>query len=201
MSKNTIPSGISLVPLWDPIIRLFHWGLVLAVVSGFLLGRFEGVLSFHFYLGYLVGGLLVVRLVWGLVGPKHVRFWSFIYSPKTTIAYLRTMFVRRPSYWPGHNPIGAMSVFALLGVLGFQVLTGLIADPDDFINVGPFASMVEFDTARWASTMHRLSSKLLLVFVGLHLAAILFYRFWKHENLVTPMITGMKQVKTDDKLD
>ncbi|MCK8464400.1 cytochrome b/b6 domain-containing protein [Aliiroseovarius sp. S1339] len=184
--------------VWDPVTRLFHWSLVVAVVTGWSLGRFgPTVLSVHYYMGYTVAALLVLRIYWGFRGPQPVRFRTFIYGPATTLVYIKRMAKRVPSHWPGHNPVGALSVFAMLAVLALQVATGLIADPDDFVNVGPLARWVEFDTARWAASAHRLSSKLLLALVGLHIGAILYYRFWKDEDLVRPMITGWKEVRDD----
>ncbi|WP_298568949.1 cytochrome b/b6 domain-containing protein [uncultured Aliiroseovarius sp.] len=184
--------------IWDPVTRLFHWSLVIAVVTGWSLGRFgPTVLSLHYYMGYTVAGLLALRLYWGFRGPKPIRFRSFIYGPRATWAYVKRMTKRVPSHWPGHNPVGALSVFAMLAVLALQVGTGLFADPDDFVNAGPLAGWVDFDTARWAANTHRLSSKLLLALVVLHLGAILYYRFWKGEDLVRPMITGWKEVRED----
>ncbi|MCI2394426.1 cytochrome b/b6 domain-containing protein [Aliiroseovarius sediminis] len=184
--------------IWDPLTRVFHWSLVVVVVTGWYLGRFgPTVMSLHYYMGYAVAGLLVVRLFWGIWGPKPVRFWSFIYGPRTTWNYIKNITKRTPSHWPGHNPVGALSVFAILAVLAAQIGTGLIADPDDFVNVGPLASWVEFDTARWAAGTHRLLSKILLALVVLHVGAILYYRFWKREDLVRPMITGWKEVRKD----
>lgn len=184
--------------IWDLFIRLFHWSLVIAVVSGWLLGRFgPSVMTLHYYAGYAVGGLLVLRVIWGFVGSKPARFGAFLYGPRAVLAYVRTMFRRAPSYWPGHNPVGALSVFALLGVLAAQVATGLIADPDDFVNVGPLAGWVEFDTARWAARTHRMMSNLLLALIGLHVGALLFYRLWKREDLLRPMITGWKEIRKD----
>lgn len=184
--------------IWDPVTRLFHWSLVVAVVTGWSLGRFgPSIMTVHYYMGYIVAALLVVRVYWGFRGPKPVRFTSFIYGPRKTLAYVKGMTKRVPSHWPGHNPVGALSVFAMLAVLGAQIATGLIADPDDFVNAGPLAGWVEFDTARWAASTHRLLSNLLLLLVVLHLGAILYYRFWKGEDLVRPMITGWKDVRDD----
>ena len=105
------------------------------------------------------------------------------------------MFLREPSYWPGHNPLGALSVIAMLAVLAAQVTTGLISDPEDYINVGPLASWVGSDVATGAVEWHELGSNLVLILVLLHVAIILFYRFWKREDLVTPMVTGSKEVR------
>jgi cytochrome b len=102
---------------------------------------------------------------------------------------------RAPSYWPGHNPVGALSVFAILAVLILQVSTGLVADPDDYINVGPLADRVSSSTNRTATFIHNRIALVILLLVVLHIAAIGFYKRYKGENLVTPMITGWKLVR------
>lgn len=186
------------VRLWDPLLRAFHWLLAFFVIAGWCLGQFGPArMTLHFWCGYVVAGLLVFRLVWGFVGPAPARFSHFIRGPGAVAGYMRGMFLREPSYWPGHNPLGALSVIALLAVLAAQVTTGLISDPDDYINVGPLASYVSSSTRSKAVGWHNLGANLILVLVLLHVAMILFYRFWKREDLVRPMITGRKQVRED----
>lgn len=184
------------VKLWDPALRIFHWALVICVVATWGLGEFgPDIMTLHFYFGYAVCALLAFRLIWGFVGSKPARFGHFIYGPKTILGYVTRMFRREPSYWPGHNPVGAFAAFALLGILIAQALTGLASDPDDFVNVGPLASYVGYDNAVTANRLHHLLSKAVLIIVVLHLAAIAFYKVWKREDLITPMITGWKLVK------
>ena len=194
--ESELPDGVSWVRLWDPALRLFHWALAAVVIVTWGLGKFgPTIMTLHIYLGYAVIGLLGFRLIWGFIGPNPARFSHFLFGPKKTLAYAATLPNRRPSYWPGHNPIGALSVFGLLAILGAQVATGLISDPDDFLNVGPLAKYVSFETARWANGWHYRLSLVVLLLVALHVAAILFYRFWKREDLVSPMITGQKAVR------
>lgn len=182
--------------LWDPLLRLFHWLLAGAVIVAWYLGKFgPNVMTWHFWAGYMVIGLLAFRLVWGLVGPRPARFTSLIHSPNATVGYLRHMFSRSPSHWPGHNPLGGLSVIAMLAMLAAQVSTGLISDPDDFINVGPLASYVSSATRAKAVGWHEAGATIILVLVLLHVAMILFYRFWKKEDLISPMITGDKLVR------
>lgn len=189
-------AGVEKVKLWDPLLRGFHWLLAFLVISGWLLGKFgPAKMTLHFWAGYLVIGLLALRLIWGFVGPKPARFFHFIYGPRAIWNYARHMFERRPSYWPGHNPLGSLAVFALLGLLGLQAVTGLMIDPDDFINVGPLADDVSAATRKWAKSWHHTGSVLLLILVGLHVAMIGFYKRWKGENLLRPMITGWKWVR------
>lgn len=186
------------IRLWDPLLRGFHWLLAFFVTLSWCLGQFgPAKMTLHFWSGYVVAGLLIFRLVWGFVGPAPARFAHFLRGPGAIGGYLRGMFLREPSYWPGHNPLGALSVIAMLAVLATQISTGLIADPDDYINVGPLASYVSGATRSKAVGWHEAGANLILVLVLLHLAMILFYRFWKRENLVKPMLNGRKIVRHD----
>ena len=183
------------VRLWDPFLRGFHWLLAALVIGNLFLGHFgPSVMTLHFWFGYGVIGLIVLRLIWGFVGPPEARFMHFLRGPREVSRYARHMFRREPSYWPGHNPLGALSVVALLTLLVVQVATGLISDPDDYINVGPLADQVTVATSRKAVGWHHLGSTLILLLVILHVAIILFYRFWKHEDLIGPMIIGWKTI-------
>lgn len=190
------PEGVTRIKLWDPLLRIFHWALAVCVAAAWILGEFgPNIMTLHFYFGYAVIGLLVFRVVWGLVGPAPARFSHFIYGPKTFFSYLGKIGKREPSYWPGHNPVGALSVFALLGILIVQVASGLFADPDDYINVGPLADMVSRDGTKLATKIHNLLPPFILGLVVLHLAAIAFYKKFKREDLIRPMITGWKLVR------
>ncbi|MCF3973626.1 cytochrome b/b6 domain-containing protein [Paracoccus salsus] len=182
--------------VWDPALRAFHWILAALVIANWLLGQFgPNVMTLHFWLGYSIAGLLLFRIVWGLVGPAPARFVSFIRGPRAILDYMRHLGKREPSLWPGHNPLGALSVVAMLLALIWQVGTGLISDPEDFINVGPLADQVSSATARKAVGWHHLGGSIILILVLLHVAVILYYRFWKNEDLVRPMITGWKWVR------
>ena len=182
--------------IWDPALRVFHWALAVMVVSNWLLGKIgPSDMTLHFWLGYGVIALLVFRLVWGFVGPAPARFAQFLRGPRAVLAYAREMVRPHPTYWPGHSPVGALAVVAMLAVLILQVTTGLFADPDDYINVGPLASQVSSATARAALRWHHRGADLILVLVLLHWAAVLFYRLWKREDLVRPMISGWKWVR------
>lgn len=184
------------VRIWDPALRVFHWVLAMLVVTNWCLGHWgPNVMTLHFWLGYTILALLVFRLIWGIVGPRPARFVSFVRGPRAVVRYLGHMFDRRPSLWPGHNPVGALAVVAMLAALFWQVGTGLISDPDDFINVGPLAGRVASRTAKSAVGWHHRGAVVILILVGLHVAVIAFYRLWKNENLVTPMITGWKWVR------
>ncbi len=184
------------VIIWDPLLRGFHWLLAFFVTCSWLLGHFgPAVMTLHFWSGYMIIALLGFRLVWGFAGPEPARFSSFVRGPGAVMDYAGHMFARQPSYWPGHNPLGALSVIAMLAVLVMQVTTGLISDPEDFINLGPLADRVSSTTAKKAVGWHHLGATLILILVLLHVGVILFYRHWKHEDLVRPMLTGKKLVR------
>lgn len=184
------------IRIWDPALRAFHWLLAGLVIANWVLGKFgPDIMTLHFLLGYAVIALLIFRIIWGIWGPEYARFTSFVRGPTTVIDYLRQIGQRSPSHWPGHNPLGALSVIAMLLALVWQVATGLISDPEDFVNVGPLASKVGSDIATSADGWHSLGANIILVLVLLHLAVIAFYRFWKNESLTRPMITGWKWVR------
>ncbi|WP_295047673.1 cytochrome b/b6 domain-containing protein [uncultured Paracoccus sp.] len=182
--------------IWDPALRVFHWALAVLVIANWLLGKIGPAnMTLHFWLGYGIIALLAFRLIWGFVGPPPARFARFIRGPRAVLAYTREMIRPRPSNWPGHSPLGALAVVAMLGVLVMQVTTGLFADPDDYINVGPLASQVSSATSRLALQWHHRGADLILILVLLHWAAVAFYRLWKREDLVRPMIDGWKWVR------
>jgi cytochrome b len=184
------------IRLWDILTRVFHWALVVFFATSWILGEWgPAIMTLHFWSGYIIAGLLAFRVLWGLVGPRPARFTSFLRPPGALLSYAGGLFRRSPSHWPGHNPMGGWWVAAVLLVLIAQVATGLIADPEDFINVGPLADMVSSDMSRWATAMHETLANVLLFLVALHLAAIAFYRIWKREDLVRPMIHGRKVVR------
>jgi cytochrome b len=175
--------------VWDLPLRIFHWGLALAVVGALVTGWIGGRwMDWHGRLGILILGLLGFRLIWGLVGSTHARFSEFLPTPGRIRAYLR-------GEWQGvgHNPLGALSVFGLLGVLAVQVGSGLFAN-DDIAFQGPLYPLIDKALSDACTGWHRLLVNLLLALVALHVAAILFYAHVKGENLVRPMLTGIKQV-------
>ncbi|OOY18063.1 cytochrome b/b6 domain-containing protein [Thioclava sp. DLFJ4-1] len=184
------------VTVWDPVVRLFHWLLVAAFAAAWGLGEWgPNQMTWHFYAGYAIAGLLAVRLIWGFVGSRTARFSHFLYGPKAVAEYLRHLPSKESSGHVGHNPLGGWSVLVMLALLIVQVVTGLTSDPQDYINVGPLAGSVpESISTSWAPKIHEFVATLLLIVVGIHIAAIVYYRTWKGVNLVKPMITGKKEV-------
>ncbi len=185
--------------VWDLPTRLFHWVLVLAVLGLVISGSVGGSwMTWHLRLGYLVLGLLLFRLAWGLLGGHWSRFSAFMYSPASTWAYLRGQ--GHPAHQVGHNPLGALSVFAMLLVLTFQVGSGLFSD-DEIAFFGPFSAMVSAEAAQLATRYHTQVGKwLLLGLVLLHVAAVAYHQLVKREALLSAMWHGCKQVQDPSSL-
>lgn len=179
--------------LWDFPTRLFHWALAMTVIALVVTGKVGGnLIEWHGKIGLAVVGLVVFRLVWGLVGSTYARFSRFFPTPARIRAYLK-------GEWQGlgHNPLGALSVFGLLLVLTVQLLTGLIAN-DDIAFVGPLYDLVDRDLSNLATAWHKLSVNVLIALVVLHLAAIMFYAHVRKDDLVKPMVFGWKDVESGE---
>ncbi|HOI52518.1 cytochrome b/b6 domain-containing protein [Azonexus caeni] len=177
------------IRVWDLPTRLFHWLLVLAVLALVVTGKVGGnLIDWHGRIGVGLAGLIAFRLVWGVAGSTYARFGQFFPTPARISAYLR-----RGHRGVGHNPLGALSVFALLGLLSIQLLTGLVAN-DDIAFVGPLFDLVGRDLSNVATGWHKAVVNLLILLVALHIAAIVFYARVKKDNLVKPMLTGWKEV-------
>jgi cytochrome b len=178
--------------VWDLPLRLFHWGLALAVVSSVVTAKLGGnAMEWHLWLGQLVMGLLVFRVLWGLWGGHWSRFRTW------PLAFWRHRGAHSPSTWVGHAPSGAWASLALLGLLALQVLSGLTAD-DEIATAGPWAAWVSSATASTATTYHHAWGQwLILGMVGLHLSAIAFYAWVKRRPLVPAMWHGNKPLVHD----
>jgi cytochrome b len=177
------------VKVWDLPLRLFHWSLVASVATAFVSAQIGGnAMVWHGRAGLAVVGLLVFRVVWGFVGPSPARFASFVKGPAAIRTYLR-------GEWRGigHNPLGALSVLALLSLLAAQALSGLFAN-DDISFQGHLYPLVGADLSSQITGIHKLFEPLLIALVTLHLGAIAFYVKVKKDNLTIPMITGWKDV-------
>ncbi|BEI33063.1 hypothetical protein PHIN5_04310 [Polynucleobacter sp. HIN5] len=166
------------------------------MVLGIVFVKIGGnAIQWHAYCGYTALALILFRVIWGFVGSWHARFANFIPSPSKLIAFLRG----QVDGGLGHNPLGALSVIALLTVILIQALTGLFADDDIFFQ-GPLAKYVSNSTVALLTSIHRFNQYLIFALVGLHIAAISYYYFVKRENLVRPMVTGDKSIATKSPL-
>lgn len=146
-------------------------------------------MDLHGNAGLAVIGLVAFRLVWGFAGSEHARFASFFPHPSRILDYLRG---RWQGY--GHNPLGALSVLALLLMLTAQAITGLFSN-DDISFTGPLAQLVGDDRSAAITAWHHVIVKGLYGLLCLHVAAIGFYALVRKSNLVRPMITGWKAVE------
>lgn len=183
------------VRVWDGAVRLSHW-LIVALVAFSWWSAGEN-LTWHRWSGYAVIGLLVFRVWWGFTGGGAARFTSFLRGPATLLSYLRTVGRRDVSTTPGHNPLGAISVVALLLVLAAQVGTGLFVVDVDAFDGGPMSDRVSFETGRAIAEIHETIFRVLQALVALHVVAVVYYLVWKRTDLITPMITGVKKLATD----
>lgn len=182
------------IRVWDLPTRLFHWSMVVVVAGAILTGLNGGNMMVHHQrLGVILVGLIAFRLAWGFLGSHTARFSNFVRGPGAIAAYLRGQW-----HGIGHNPLGALSVLALLALFGFQAISGLFAN-DDIAFEGPLRTLVDKSTSDWITGIHASMLWWLLALVALHVGAVLFYAHAKKDNLVRPMLTGWKEV--DDKVE
>ena len=180
----------SRIYVWDPFVRLFHWTLVGAFSVAYLTE--DDLLAVHVWAGYVVGGLIVARIIWGFVGPTHARFSDFIYAPVTTLAYLRDLVRFRAERHLGHSPGGGAMVVLLLLFLTATVVTGLVVYGGEQ-QAGPLAGMFTKDTGEAVEEAHELLANITLALVFAHIAAVVLASFVHRENLVRSMVTGYKR--------
>jgi cytochrome b len=202
-AARTQPRARIRIRVWDLPIRLFHWSLALAVTVAIATGKAGGAwMDIHGKAGLTIIGLVVFRVVWGFVGSTHARFRDFAPTPAKLRAYLQ-------GRWQGagHNPLGALSVFALLGLLALQAGTGLFSN-DDIAFSGPYFASVSAALAERLTGWHHVIGNVLLWLAASHVVAIAFYFGVRKDNLVKPMLTGWKETpaagspatnKTEDK--
>lgn len=176
------------IRVWDLPTRLFHWLLVVCVVGAFICAKLGGnAMVWHGRFGVAILALLVFRIVWGFVGSTYARFRQFVRGPAAIMSYLQ-------GRWSGegHNPLGALSVLAMLGTLLLLVSTGLFSNDDIAFN-GPLYDLVNKATSDRLVGLHKSIEPLLIFLVLAHLGAIGFYVKVRREVLIRPMVTGNKE--------
>ena len=181
------------VKVWDGVVRACHWGLV-ATFSALYVTAHNGMQNTHMLLGYLLTLLLGIRLVWGFVGSKHARFSDFSYRPSQVLAYLQAGLQGRAQHYLGHNPAGAMMVFALLIVLLSLSLSGLILQAGIEFE-GPLLPLLHGmadDAVYLWEALHRFMSNAMLALIALHLMGVAGASIQHHENLIRAMLSGYK---------
>ncbi len=215
MADHRIPAGmasdLALAPppsLWDPVVRITHWGIALAVLLNALITGGGSVA--HVTIGWAAMGVLLMRLVWGLLGPSEARFSAFPPNPFAAWAHLRGMFSGvRPREYPSHNPAGALMVYAFWVALGTVIATGLVmtggatpmqvADDKASVAAGDWSALIredgdEADSAfgEISEEVHEVAANLLLVLAALHVAGVFVESRLMRRNLLAPMLLGSR---------
>jgi cytochrome b len=207
-------------PVWDPLVRIGHWTLVIAFFTAYLSG--DDLFNIHKWAGYIVAGYVLVRIVWGMIGTRHARFTDFVRGPGAVLGYLRGLFSGKAKDFAGHNPAGGAMVIALLFSLLVTTSAGmaLYAVED---NAGPLAGIVTEETfaplasafgeegehggheesgaEEWLEGVHKTFVYITLALVGLHLAGVVASSLVHKENLARAMVTGRKQVHEETSKD
>ena len=194
------------VRLWDPLLRVFHWGLVAAFAVAWLTA--DELQPVHEIAGYTVAGLVAFRLVWGLVGSRYARFAQFLKCPAATLAYAGEIMRGRERRYLGHNPAGAAMIVALLVTLSGTAFTGwLMAEPD---RVAMLPEMPQIVSPAWADDdegeygergeadgavkeVHETLANLMLLLAALHVGGVVLASVRHRENLARAMLTGDKR--------
>lgn len=179
--------------VWDPFVRIFHWGLVFAFIVAYLTE--EDFLSIHTLAGYVVLGLLSLRLVWGFIGPRYARFSDFTYSIASIRNFLKDTLSFRARRYLGHNPAGGAMILLLITSLLLTSFTGLaiyaIAE-----QAGPLAGILtnssEFMEDALEET-HEFFANFTLFLVFIHIAGVIIESLLHRENLARSMVTGYKR--------
>ena len=189
MSSSETP-----VKVWDAPVRLFHWALVLLFAFMFFTGKSgSDWMEWHMRAGYAILALVLFRMLWGFAGSTHARFASFLAGPAACLECVKHLLARKPSPYPGHNPLGGWMVLVLLLSLLFQTGTGLFAN-DDLLSEGPLAALISKATSDQLTLLHVWNFNLLLLLAGLHLIAVLYHAGFMKENLIGAMFTGVKRL-------
>lgn len=209
------PRGVT---VWDPVVRIGHWTIVVAFTIAYLTE--DDLLSLHVWAGYVTGGAVLIRIAWGFVGPERARFSDFIYAPRAVFAYLADLIHFRAIRYLGHSPAGGAMVMALLITLAATVATGLMTYAADN-HAGPLAALYAAPPSPAPSALtkgestragrsepdatsgnressslreaHELFANITLVLVVLHIAGVALASIAHRENLVIAMITGRKR--------
>jgi len=192
-SSPTEP-GQKKVGVWDIVVRIFHWGLVVSFFTSWFVG--ETNYDVHLTFGYAALSLICIRLVWGFVARGHARFSDFIVGPFKTLSYIRARLNGKAPRYLGHNPAGAAMIVALLLTVITICISGVALDAAENF-AGPLAGFRLYPYVNPISEVHEISTNLALVLVGLHIAGVVVESLSSRENLVAAMISGKKHAKSD----
>ena len=169
-------------PVWDAPVRVSHWYLSLAVGVMWLTGE-QGYMDVHQWTGYSVLCVVTARIIWGFVGGQHARFINFVVSPAQVLCYMR-----EGGHFVGHNPLGALSVVAMLLLLFVQAVTGLFSR-DDLMFEGPLAYWAGSASGR-LTEWHETNWLILQAVIALHLLAVAWHQWRKRQPMIQAMWYG-----------
>ena len=175
--------------IWDSFVRGYHWLLVIGI-AGLWWTADQGMMDWHMRIAFAVGGLLITRLVWALVGSENARFSAFVRGPGQVVEHLKHL--RKCDYQPQntHNAAGGWAVLLMWLLIALQVGTGLFTTDEIFFS-GPLAALVSSDMQGQLSDLHEINFNVLLTVIALHVVAILVYRL-KGINLLSAMVHGKR---------
>ena len=178
------------VKVWDPLVRIFHWSLVLSFALAYITE--DEWIRLHVNAGYMVAMLVGFRLVWGIIGTRHARFSQFIKPPAQVIAYLKQMATLKVPHHLGHNPAAGAMIVALLLSLILVSVSGLaiIASEGQGPLAGTFFAQLN---AHWMEEVHEFFVNFTVLLVVLHIAGVFVSSLLEGENLVRAMVTGRKK--------
>ena len=187
-------TGQRAVPVWDLPTRAFHWLLVVAVAVSYVTGGEEGWLFVvHTVSGYVVALLLLFRLIWGVIGSPHSRFRDFVYGRQVVGNYVRRLLALDPPRYVGHNPLGGWMVVLMLVVLSLTVVTGLFSGEKGG-PTGLLFSVVSAPESEGLGEVHEVFANLIVLLAVVHICGVLADWWLTGENLVSAMISGLKQL-------
>jgi cytochrome b len=179
------------VRVWDPFVRIFHWSLVLSFTVAWLSG--EEVETLHAWAGYAVIGLVLLRLVWGLIGTRYARFSDFVYPPAQVKAFVGDTLRLRARRYLGHNPAGGAMIILMLLCLVLVSVTGLAVYGIE-AGAGPLSMLAGSSGAleEVFEETHEFLANLMVLLVVIHVAGVMVESLIHRDNLVKAMFTGRK---------
>lgn len=176
--------------VWDLPVRFCHWLMVLLFAAAWWTAENDMMVR-HRQIGYLLAGVLLFRVYWGLVGSTNARFAHFVQPPQSMFRYARALLRGAPGEAPaGHNPLGGWSALVLLSLLLTQVVLGLFAVDVDGLEAGPLSFYISFEDGRLAAELHEALFDGLLFVLAIHVTAIVVYRVVAGQRLLSRMLHG-----------
>lgn len=191
MTERTTAETPLSVKVWDLPTRLFHWGLVGAVVLQWWTAE-QLDYDLHFTAGQAILALLLARIAYGFIGPDTARFSTFLKGPGATLAYARTIAAPDGPKHAGHNPLGGWMTLALILTLLALSITGLLSNEDVYYTQAPLAHLVPGDISDEMTGLHKDLFDVLLALIGVHITANVLQNVTKEHDLIAAMITGCK---------